>query len=321
MLYALVRVISKLPLRVLYVLSDCISFLLCHVVRYRRSVVRDNLLHSLQELSQEELRKVERRFYSYFADYIVETVKACSMPMEEMRRRMEFAGVEEMVRAVEEEGKSFGFVCLAHYGNWEWVASLSMHVHQACGEADCGHIYHPLRNKAFDKLMLRMRGRFGGDNIPMKETLRYVVRRQQQNRKAFIGFISDQAPKWNSIHHWTDFLHRKTPVFTGVEQIGKRVDALIFYADVQRISRGHYRCTITRLVDDVKKHKDYEVTDAYFTRLEQTIRRDPAIWLWTHKRWKRTYEEYVRRSAASQGIGNKEQAQPEQITEDKGPKL
>lgn len=288
MLYALVWMLSKLPLWLLYRLSDCLYFLVYHVVRYRRHVVRDNLTKSFPEKTEGELRRVERDFYAFLADCVVETVKGCTMSEAEMRRRMEFAGVREMVEELESEDKRFAFIYLAHYGNWEWVASLALHIHEVDGEVDCGQIYHPLRNKAFDRLLLRLRGRYGADNIPMKETLRYVVNHKREGRKAIIGFIADQTPKWNSIHHWTDFMHRRTPVFTGTEQIGKQVDALIYYAHMERIDRGHYRCTLTRMVDDVKRYADYDVTDTYIRLLEQTIRRKPAIWLWTHRRWKRS---------------------------------
>ena len=74
------------------------------------------------------------------------------------------------------------------------------------------------------------------------------------------------------------------------ERIGKQVDALIFYADIKRIKRGYYLCEITRMVDNVQTYKDYDVTDLYIRKLEQTIRKEPAYWLWTHNRWKRKRE-------------------------------
>ena len=192
-------------------------------------------------------------------------------------------------------GKKFGFIYLAHYGNWEWVSSMALHIHAADANVKSGQIYHPLRNAAFDRLFLKMRGRFDGDNIAMKETLRYILRKRQKNEPAIIGFIADQAPKWSSIHHWIDFLHHNTPVFTGTEQIAKQVDALLFYCHVERPSRGHYRCTITEITDNAKSHPDFELTDAYFARLAETINQEPALWLWSHKRWKRTYEEFLER--------------------------
>lgn len=299
-LYTAIRIISWLPLRVLYVLSDCLGFLAYYMVRYRRGVVRDNLTQSFPEKTPQEILRIEKAFYAFFADYIVETIKLCTISSREMARRMEFRGVEEMVRALKEENKLFAFIYLAHYGNWEWISSLGSRIREVDPEVDCGQIYHPLRNKAFDRLFLYMRGRFGGVGIPMKTTLRHVIRQRQAGKRTIIGFIADQGPKWSSIHHWTDFLHRRTAVLTGTEQMGKQVDALIYYAHIERPRRGYYRCTLSRMVDDVHAYPDYGVTDVYFRLLEQTIAARPELWLWTHKRWKRSYAEYQERQASAQ---------------------
>lgn len=294
-LYSFVWLLSLLPMRLLYGLSDFIFLLTFHVVKYRRDVVRDNLHTALPERSEDELQKIEKDFYHFFSDYIVETIKLCSISKKEMYRRMEFVGVKEMVEMLHEKQKNFAFIYLAHYGNWEWVSSLSHHIHDVDPHVIGAQIYHPLRNKAFDRLFLKMRGRFEGQSIGMKETLRFVVRNLRAKQPTIIGFIADQAPKWNSIHHWTPFLHHQTPVFTGTEQIGKQVDALIFYAHMERPRRGYYRCTISLISDEAKAHPDYDLTDIYFQMLERSIQQAPALWLWTHKRWKRTYEEYVQR--------------------------
>lgn len=294
-LYSFVWLISLLPLGILYIFSDFIFFLSYYVVKYRRKVVCENLHGALPERTEKEIRKIEKDFYHFFSDYIVETIKLCSISKKEMYRHMEFDGVEDMVKTLKEKGKAFAFIYLAHYGNWEWVSSLTDHIHDIAPSIDGAQIYHPLRNKAFDRLFLKMRGRFGGKSVGMKETLRYVVRNLRAKRTTVIGFIADQAPKWNSIHHWTPFLHHKTPVFTGTEQIGKQVDALIYYAHVERIKRGHYRCTITLITSEAKQHPDFELTDIYFKMLEKSIQDNPSIWLWTHKRWKRSYEEYLKR--------------------------
>ena len=295
LLSGLVKLISRLPLRMLYVLSDGMYFLVYHIVRYRRRVVRDNLVKSFPEKTHDEILRTEKEFYSFFCDYIVETIKLSSMSSEEMKRRMRIIGVDTMVHDLETEGKLFGFIYLAHYGNWEWVSSLAEWIHDEAPDYIAGQIYRPLRNKTFNKLFLQLRGRFGAVSIPMKETLRFVVGQRQAGRHAIIGFISDQGPWWSSIHHWTQFLNRKTAVFTGTERIGRRVGALFYYAHVTRIRRGYYECRIARMIDDIGNYPDCGVTDRYMSILEETIKKQPSIWLWTHKRWKRTYEDYLKR--------------------------
>ncbi len=294
-LYNVVRLLSWLPLRVLYMVADALYLLVYYVVRYRRGIVRKNLASAFPEMGRSEIVRTEKRFYRFFADYIVETIKLCTISEREMRRRVTFEGVDEMVRTITDGKKDFAFLYLAHYGNWEWVASLGKHVSDRDPRIAMGQIYHPLRNRAFDRLFLHIRSRFGAVNVPMKETLRYVVRNSRSHTPTIIGFIADQAPKWNSIHHWTDFLNHRTPVFTGTEQIARRVDAALFYLHLERPRRGYYKCVISKITDDVRGCPENEPTDTYFRLLSESIKARPEIWLWSHDRWKRTYEEYLKR--------------------------
>lgn len=292
LVFALWYALSLLPLRVLYLLSDLLYFPLYHVVRYRRGVVRKNLTASFPEKSTAEIVRIEKQFYAFFCDYVVETLKQFSMSEEQMRRRMTFSGTEDIIRDMEREGKSFTFIYLGHYCNWEWIASMP---YWFPGDVSCGQIYHPLYNKAFDQLFLKLRSQYGARCIAMKETLRRIIEMRRQGGKHVIGFISDQSPKWNSIHHFTPFLHQDTPVFIGTEKIGRQMDALIYFADVTRPRRGYYHCHLYRMVDDIGQVKEYEVTDLYMQHLEQMICRAPQYWLWSHNRWKRTRAEWEKR--------------------------
>lgn len=285
-------VISLLPLWILYRISDMLYYLLYYCIGYRKKVIRKNLRTSFPEKNESELLTIEKEFYSFLCDFFVETLKMFSMSTKQMKRRMRFEGVDEMVNAIKRENKDFGFIYLGHYCNWEWISSLTSRIHDEDPDFIGGQIYHPLANKVVDRIFLRLRSRGGGKNIPMKETLRRIIEYRNSGKKTIIGFISDQAPKWNSIHHWTDFLHKKTPVFIGTERIGKQMDALVFYGEVERVKRGYYCCRITRMVDNIQKYPDFKITDQYMDLLEQTIKKEPAYWLWSHNRWKRTYEEF-----------------------------
>ncbi len=282
MLLPLLRLISRLPLGVLYVLADLCFPLLYHVARYRRKVVTENLNNAFPELTPRERRKIRRRFYRWFCDYVVETLKLLTMSRKEMMRRMVIEGVDEMERSLEK--KPFVFIFLGHYCNWEWVSSIPLWYKKE--DSHGGQLYRPLKNKAFDRLFLEMRSRFGSENISKYEALRHILQLRRDGKKTCIGFISDQAPGWNSIHDWVDFLHQDTPVFTGTERIAKKVDAAIFFADIRRVRRGYYHLVLRRMTDGPKDFPDYALTEQYMRELEQIIRRQPHLWLWSHRRWK-----------------------------------
>ncbi len=284
--------LSLLPLGVLYILSDLLYYPLYYCIRYRRKIVRKNLLDSFPEKSESEVLRIERQYYHFFCDYTVETIKLFSISRSQLRRRMTFEGVDEIVAELRAQNKELCFVYLGHFGNWEWIASLPYWTPQ---DVLCAQIYHPLRNKAFDKLFLRIRNQYGGESIPMKITLRRILELKRDRQKTIIGFISDQLPKWSSIHHFTPFFHRETAFFTGTEQMAKKLGAVVYYAEVTRPKRGYYHCKFKKLVDDPQSEPDFNLTDLYAARLEEMVRRTPSIWLWSHDRWKRTKEQYEQR--------------------------
>ncbi len=282
--------LSLLPMWVHYILSDLMFILLYHILGYRKKVVRKNLATSFPEKNKEELQQTERGFYHFFCDYLAESVKLMTISRENLKRRLVFKGTE-LVNQCVEEGQSCA-VYLGHYGNWEWITSLPLWV---TPKAQCGQIYHPIENKDFDRLFLRLRQRMGAVCIPMQDTLRKILEFRQQKQPVVIGYISDQKPHWVNIHYWVDFLHHDTPVLTGTERIARKVNHAVFYMDVRRIRRGYYEAEFKLITREPKKMEEYQLTSIYYQMLEESIRRAPEFWLWSHNRWARTREEFNER--------------------------
>ena len=281
---------SLLPLRIHYIISDFLFWLLYKVIGYRRRVVWKNLSASFPEKSQAELKDIECGFYHFLCDYFVETVKMMTISKKEIKKRMVFKGIEDLDEVIE-SGQSIALY-LGHYCNWEWVTSMPLWV---TPKVQCGQIYHPLENKYFDKLLLRSRQRLDALCISMQDTLREVVRYKREGQPIMIGYISDQAPNWVNIHHWVDFLNQDTPVFTGTERIVKKMNHAVFYVDMRRIKRGYYEAEFKLMTREPKELEDFKLTDMYFDMLEKSIRRAPEFWLWSHNRWKRTRKEFNER--------------------------
>lgn len=276
------KLLSRLPFPLLYLISDAACFIVRHVAGYRRGVVRRNIANAFPELGEKAQRDIERRFYHFLCDYAVETIKLLTIRPEELKSRMVFEGIDDMERSLEKH--PFVFIYLGHYCNWEWVSSIPLWFERP--ETHGAQLYRPLKSRAFDHLFMDIRTRFGAENISKYDAFRRIVTLKNEGRKTIIGFISDQSPRWQSIHDWVDFLHQDTPVFTGTERIGKKVDAAVYFADIRRLARGRYHCRLRLLTDDIRSYPDYKVTERYMQELEAIIRRDPPCWLWSHKRWK-----------------------------------
>lgn len=281
------RLIARLPLRVLYILADVLYFLLCHVVRYRRSVILDNLGKCFPDLTERQRREVAKKFYRNFADNAVETLKLLHISDEEMRKRMIFEGVDE-IESILHEGKSV-IAYFSHCFNWEWATSFTLwcdpSVPEGQGVEYC-QIYRPLRNGWFDRLMLEIRSRFHSVSIAKQSALRAFITYRREDVLTVTGFMSDQKPSHGDPTYVTEFLHRPTAMITGTETLGRRLGMAAVYWDMEKTARGHYRIVVRKICDDVSQTEPMEVTSTYTRMLQATVERDPALWLWSHKRWK-----------------------------------
>lgn len=290
--------ISKLPFGMLYRLSDLLFLLVYHVARYRRRLVWKNLQTSFPEKDTDELKSIERDFYHFFCDYLHETIKLLSISKEELEKHVEFRNLN-VVEDYFEKGRDCAGI-LGHYGNWEWLSTTNIGFRRY-RDAVIGLIFHPLYNKAFNQLFLDIRQSTGGICIPKQNILRYLLGFKREGRKSLVGYISDQGPKWENIHLWLDFLNHETPVFTGAERIMKKMNNVVFYVDMERPQRGKYIFTFRLLTDKPQEQEEHAITRLFFQHLEQSIRREPRFYLWTHDRWKRTHKEFDERFKVENG--------------------
>ena len=290
-LYRFIRttfyLISLLPMRLLYVLSDvAYPFVFAF---YRRKLVRQQLTECFPEKTIKEIKAIEHAFYHHFCDLVVEMIKQFSMSKEEMMRRMVFVDGDKAFSNFSSE-QPILFLMLGHFGNWEWIASLAYWT-----DAYCSQVYHPLTDDVFDKLFLDLREHYGGECIPMRKTVRRLLQLNAKTQPVICGMIADQQPRWDAIHHFCQFLGHDSAVFIGTEELAKKFNSLVYYGSVRCIRRGYYECQLIPITINPQEMPDYEITDKYMELLEADIRQHPELWLWTHKRWTRTKEEWKER--------------------------
>lgn len=282
LIYGIWYTFSLLPWRIFYFLSDYVIFpLVYHVIGYRRKVVRSNIANSFPEKTDAEHAQIERDFYHWFSDCIVESIKQMSMSPADLERHMKVEGIVECERELHASDASMAVVFVGHYANWEWLTAAGL---QLSSDTYVAQIYHPLHNKVLDRIIFGNRSKCGVFNLPMKATIATLRQKHADGIKSIAAFVSDQSPRVTSIRHRMPWLHQDTPVITGAEFIGGQVGALYYYAQVTPLRRGYYQTTVHRLhpVPDTP----YPYTEAYMRALEADIKAHPHLWLWSHKRWK-----------------------------------
>jgi KDO2-lipid IV(A) lauroyltransferase len=270
--------LSHLPMPLLYAASSAVAAVACTFRIYRYGVVKQNLSRALPELSPAERRRVMHQFYRHLTDSAVEWLKMLTISDEKLRRRVEFRNFDLLNEDVA-NGHSV-ILYLGHYGNWELVPTITWVLPP---QLTCAQIYRPPRDHAFDTLMQRIRNRFGALNIPQKRAVRTLLTLHSQGTQTITGFLADQRPNSSVLNNWTDFLGLDTPYAVGGEEIGRHINAVYYYLDVEKPSRGKAVFTLRHITP--AEGEDYPYTVGYLRLLEQTIRRAPAYWLWTHKRW------------------------------------
>ncbi|MCB0793325.1 MAG: lysophospholipid acyltransferase family protein [Flavobacteriales bacterium] len=272
-----IHALAWLPLSVLYRLSDVLHFLVFRVLGYRRSVVRGNLARSFPERGPAERKAIEERFYRWFCDLIMETLKTLTITAQEVEDMVKVEG-REVIERYHEQGRSVILV-MGHWGNWELGGArfAGMGLHQLYV------IYHPLQNKHFNDLIVRMRTRLGNRLYTMSETSKAMLR--DRHLLTATAFIADQTPPPERAY-WTTFLDQDTPVFHGTEKIARKLGYPVVYLGIDRPTRGRYVMRFEELVPDPERTVDGEISEAHTRRLEADIRSRPEIWLWTHRRWK-----------------------------------
>ena len=277
--YILILLFTKLPLRIQYIFSDISFVIIFYIARYRREVVRNNLIRSFPEKTEKERKQITRKFYRHLCDYFIESIALNGMNANEIKKRYTYANIE-LINNLYIRDKGI-ILAVGHYNNWEWYAGMPMQMnHKLLG------LYKPLNNPYFNKLIIRLREKYGGHAIPIATSLKRMMEYHNQKILTITLFLTDQRPMVKYIEYWTTFLNQETPVQLGTEKIGKKLDYAIVYGHTRKLKRGYYNTEFTLLCENPQETKEFEITEMHTRALEKTIREKPEYWLWSHRRWK-----------------------------------
>jgi KDO2-lipid IV(A) lauroyltransferase len=277
--YALNWLLTLLPLRVLYIVSDLMFVVLYYFPSYRRKVVQTNLRNSFPEKTEEDLRYIEKKFYHHLADMFIETLKVTHMSEKQLNKHFKLNNPELLERLHRE--KRDIIAVLGHYNNWEWLNIFSKQTSYKTVS-----IYKPLHNKSFDAFMNSLRSKFGMVLTPMSSIIREIIKDRKNNVNTISAFLSDQIPVKDDIRYWTNFLNQETPVYLGAEKIASKYDMALVFFNIQKIKRGYYELNVELLFEHTEGLPEFLITDTHVKRLEDIINQKPEYWIWSHRRWK-----------------------------------
>ena len=277
--YPFLWLISILPFRIFYLLSDAVYFLVYYVIGYRKKTVRANIALALPHLSEEERLSIEKKSYRHLCDMFMEMTKTMTISSEEMNKRFTITNLE-VIKEYEKKEKSI-MLLASHYASWEWLITLNQKVsYQGIG------VYKKISNKYFDKLIRDIRSRYNTELVTTSKTIPLIAHNQKNGILSIYGLASDQSPKHDRIFHWDSFMGVEVPVHTGAEMLAKKHDLNVIFAKVKKVKRGYYEATLIPLSDDPRSVPDFGITHAFIKEVEKQIYEAPEYYFWTHKRWK-----------------------------------
>ncbi len=280
LVYPVLWFISKLPWRLFYAFSTFIFFLTYYIFGYRRKTVTENLTLVFPEKPDIEIKEIRKGFYKHMCDMFLEMIKSISISNNEMKKRFKITNLDK-IQELEAKGENI-MVFMAHYASYEWSNVVDIQTNfQAVG------IYKKIGNKYFDRLVRRIRARFGSRVVTTKNAMKEITEDQEKNDGLYMyGLVSDQSPKIYNAMYWTDFMGIKVPTFLGAEVLAKRSGMNVYYLKVEKLKRGYYEAEFVPITENSKNCQDYFIVKKYLSILEEQIRNKPEFYLWSHKRWK-----------------------------------
>lgn len=277
--YPILWIISKFPFRILYIFSSGIYILLYYIIRYRKKVVTKNLILVFPEKSTKEIIQIRKKFYKHLCDMFMEMIKSLSISKKEMMKR--FTIIEpQTFKELQSKNKSI-IVLMGHYASYEWAIAA-----QFVLDFPIVGVYKEIKNKYFDRLAHKIRGRFDTRLIKHRNVIKEITRDKVNGKICAYGLLSDQSPKLKNALYWTNFMNIKVPVITGGEVLAQRLDLPVMYLQVEKIKRGYYQAKFIKITDTPKNCEDHYISRKYLGLLEEQIYNKPEYYLWTHRRWK-----------------------------------
>lgn len=279
----LYRILGSLP----WILIDAFAYvataLLYAVIRYRRSIVWDNLRRCFPEKSSLELRELEWAFYCHLVYQFFSAPKILHQPQEViLSKHLRLERVEDL----KSENANAILLLMGHLGNWEIFTASSLILNPLGIQIE--QLYRIQKSKGLDRAQRELRELHGSLTTPKGDVAKSLIEhvRSQSTAQRLVVFIADQTPTYRHIGLWTKFLGQPTPWLDGAERLGRRLQLPVYYLDVQRINNRQYVGRFVCLTHDASQTSSGDVTRAFAQHIEASIRREPSIWLWSHKRWK-----------------------------------
>ena len=277
---ALLRILSRIPLSVLYALSTVLYLILRYLYPYRRAVIEKNIQIAFPKYTRKQVDALRFAFYRWFAEFTVETLKLYTAPLTQIRAMMSVELPPSLVQH-SKDGQSV-ITLLGHYGQWEYFNASGPFAHLFSARP----VYSPLKNKVADDFAIAIRTRSGAEVLKRSDTAREIIKMLRNKTLFSLGLLADQSATARQATK-ARFFGVETSFFSGPGKLAEKFNMPVYFVRMQRVKRGQYKSSLELLVDKDSGRTGQEIVQLFATVLEEQIKETPYLWLWSHNRWKR----------------------------------
>lgn len=284
-MYGLLRffffLVSKLPFAFFYAFSDLAFVLLYYVIQYRRSLVDQNLQIAFPDKTETERRAIARSFYRNFTDTFAESIKLLTLSPKKaaVYCEVDISSIQELAA----EGKSIQ-VMVAHQFNWEYLHLVLPTVLKI----PTYFLYRPIETPVLEKIYFQFRSKGGG--IPVSADAFASQRSSIFSKTAALVLGADQNPGRVEKALWIPFFNRPAPFYMGPAKGAVQQGTAVAMLQLKRKQRGYYQLTGKVITKNAANYSPEQLTFLYKNEVERVIEEDPSNYLWSHRRWRHTWQ-------------------------------
>ncbi len=284
--YIGINLFRIIPFFILYGFAYFIFLILFYLIGYRKTVVINNLRTAFPNKSDKEIKQITKQFYkNNLSAIFMESIKGFTMSKKQLQKRYVVTN-PEILHDYYTQGQDV-IALASHYGNWEWgIQAVDSQI-----EHDAAALYKPMSNKIIERYTTKLRSKSGMTLVPITKTREFFE--SEKDKPVLYIMAADQNPSNVKKAYWVNFFNRKTSCLHGPENYARFNNLPLVFFDVKRIKRGYYSMTIKHICKEPNSLPKGEITQKYMTLLEEAIIKSPSNWLWSHKRWKHNYQDFL----------------------------
>jgi len=163
----LVKLFSKLPGWFIYGLAEVNAFFIYYIFKYRRAVVRENLVNSFPTKTLTQIKSIEKKYYQNLLRIFYESIYSYGFTKPDWQKRITIEN-PELLTNILDNGTPV-ILMSGHFNNWEWAgSSISTLI-----DYPFEFMYKPMKNEKFGSLMRDLRQKHW-NNFVNQETAFYV---------------------------------------------------------------------------------------------------------------------------------------------------